>query len=176
MTIGRQKLAALAFSALLTVLDQLIKGWALSVLTLKSITVIPGLFMLSYVENRGAAFGIFQNSTAILSAVSVGVLILLIVLMFSRWAVKPLAVWSLSLIIAGGAGNGIDRISRGFVVDYLDFSAIWGFPVFNLADCCVVAGTALLLVFIIYVEQRDERYRKNPKNNSQDEEPLSEQE
>ena len=63
-------------------------------------------------------------------------------------------MWCVALIIAGGIGNLIDRILRGFVVDYLDISPLFNFPVFNLADCCVVIGTFLLMLYLFCLEGR----------------------
>jgi signal peptidase II len=64
------------------------------------------------------------------------------------------------LVVAGGLGNLIDRVRQGFVVDYLDFSALFGFPVFNLADCCVVVGTILLLIYVFRLEYREKKRGK----------------
>ncbi|MEG1994096.1 MAG: signal peptidase II, partial [Oscillospiraceae bacterium] len=65
---------------------------------------------------------------------------------------------SLVLIISGGVGNLIDRIRLGFVVDYLDFRLI-NFPVFNFADCCVVIGTALVLIYVFFIEPKEKKMK-----------------
>lgn len=146
---------SLVVCGVLIALDQWIKAWAITALhpTVGGrITVIPGLFYLTYVENRGAAFGIFQGRTFLLGIVSGLVLLYLLFLLLSSKIKGSVLTWSLSLILAGGVGNLIDRFSRGFVVDYLDFSALYGFPVFNLADCCVVCGTGLILIYMLVLE------------------------
>jgi signal peptidase II len=150
-----KRFIALGCAALLVVLDQLIKQWGLNVLREKiSIEVIPGVFSLSYVENRGAAFGVFQGQTLMLSIVTAA-LLLVIAAAIAIGKVRPdYLLWSISLGLAGGVGNLVDRVSRGFVVDYLDFSALFGFPVFNFADCLVVTATALVLIYFLLLEPK----------------------
>lgn len=149
------KYRALTLSVILIIIDQLIKKTILEVLTpVGQIPVISGFFNLTYVENRGAAFGILQNHTRLLSVISLLVLIGVLVLVFTGKVKDKFLIWSLSLVAAGGAGNCIDRIVRGYVIDYLDFSALFGFPVFNFADCCVVIGTALIFIYVIRYDQK----------------------
>ena len=147
------KYMALAVAALLVGLDQWIKAWAAIGLT-RQIAVIPGLFYLTYLENTGAAFGIFQGQTFALAILSMVILAALLVLLLSSKINNRLAIWGLALILSGGVGNLIDRLVRGFVIDYLDFSALFGFPIFNLADCLVVIGTALVIIYIIFFEDK----------------------
>lgn len=154
----KMKLLATVMAAVLVALDHIIKAWTLRVLApVRTIPVIQGLFSLTYVENRGAAFGIFQGNTRILSIVT-GVVMAaaLLYVYFGKLKDKSL-VWIIMLIVSGGLGNLIDRVFRGFVVDYLDFSALFGFPVFNLADCCVVVGTGLLLIYVIRLEHKEKK-------------------
>ena len=145
----------LAVSAFLVAVDQLLKVWALQTLAGgPSILVIPGLLQFTYVENRGAAFGIFQGKTQLLSIVTGIVLAGIIVALVMGKFKHKLVLWSMGLIIAGGVGNLIDRVFRTFVVDYLDISPLFNFPVFNFADCCVVIGTGLLLVYLLFFEEK----------------------
>jgi signal peptidase II len=140
---------------LLVVIDQLIKHWGLDVLRDRiSIEIIPGLFNLTYVENRGAAFGLLQGQTVMLSVVTAA-LLLAIAAAVALDKVRPdFLLWSISLGLAGGVGNLVDRVSRGFVVDYLDFSSLFGFPVFNFADCLVVTATGFVLVYFLFLEPK----------------------
>jgi len=145
---------ALGASALLVGVDQLIKYWAQTVLsTLQSLAVIPNLFYLTYVRNYGAAFGILNGKTSLLTGMVCIVLVAALYLLLTDKIKNPFMVWSVCLVIAGGAGNLIDRVMNGYVVDYLDFSSLFGFPVFNLADCCVVVGTFLILIYILFLDQ-----------------------
>ena len=120
------------------------------------LTVIPGFFELTYVENRGAAFGMLQGGRWLFIVLTgVVMLALLALLLFGKYRSYPLFNCSVILIVAGGIGNFIDRLCNGFVVDYLHFflktATINGdFPVFNVADCCVVIGSALLLIFFFF--------------------------
>ncbi len=147
---------ALAVATALVALDQLVKVLAAAGLPGKPIPVIQNLFYLTYVENRGAAFGMFQGGTRVLGLLSLAVSVALLVLLVSGRIREPVWNWCLTLILAGGAGNCIDRFARGFVVDYFDFSALFGFPVFNLADCCVVCGTIILLASVFAAERKKE--------------------
>lgn len=141
----------LTAAALLVAADQLLKLWVLDTLAGgPSRLVIPHLLQLTYVENRGAAFGILQGRIGVLSILTlIVVAVLLVMLIRGKFSKHKLVMWCMALIVAGGLGNLIDRMTRGFVVDYLDISPLFTFPVFNLADCCVVAGTFVLMVYLL---------------------------
>ncbi|HQA47243.1 MAG: signal peptidase II [Clostridiales bacterium] len=113
---------------------------------LGSIPVIKGVFHLTYVENTGAAFGMLQGNTWFLILTSV---LVSAVVAYLIWKVKPENRYvkiSLALILGGALGNLVDRVLLGYVVDFLDFR-IW--PVFNIADSCVVVGAILLGYFVV---------------------------
>lgn len=115
-------------------------------------TVIPGLFRLTHVKNRGAAFGIFADSTSpikiefliVLSIISLAIVLTLL------WRQNPSAPRTgigLALILGGAFGNLSDRVAHGSVVDFLNFyiqSYQW--PSFNVADSAIVIGAALLIL------------------------------
>ena len=152
---------ALTSAAGLVVIDQLLKVWAFNALPGQPSTLlIPHLLQLTYVENRGAAFGLFQGGVTVLSVLTGLILIGAVVFLVMGKLKHKLAIWSVSLIIAGGIGNLIDRIIRGFVVDYLDISPLFRFPVFNFADCCVVVGTTLLIVYLFFFDESAEKKQK----------------
>lgn len=141
----------LAITAALVSLDQLTK-W-LAVISLKNaepVTVIPHVLGFTYVENRGAAFGILQGQRW-LFLIFTGVVMaaILVLLLFGRFRRYRLFNISATLIVAGGVGNFIDRLIHSYVVDFLEFLFI-EFPVFNVADCYVVVGSILLLVFFFF--------------------------
>ena len=113
---------------------------------LGSIPVIKGVFHLTYVENTGAAFGMLQGNTWFLILTSV---LVSAVVAYLIWKVKPenrYVKLSLALILGGALGNLVDRVLLGYVVDFLDFR-IW--PVFNIADSCVVVGAILSGYFVV---------------------------
>lgn len=148
----------LLFSALLIGLDQLFKFWAVqSLAPVGSVPVIPHLLDFTYVENYGAAFGILQEKRFLLVALTGAILAGVIYLLLTQRIKGKFLVFSTALILAGGVGNLIDRIFRGFVVDYLDVSPLFSFPVFNFADCCVVIGTCILVLYILFLEEREKK-------------------
>ena len=148
--LGMTKVLAVLMMAALIVIDQIIKHWAATQLQpVWRIAVIPGFFYLTYVRNFGAAFGILQGQRVLLTVVVILVLASGLYFILSGRVRERFVIWTVALILAGGAGNLIDRITRGYVVDYLDFGALFGFPVFNFADCCVVIGTFLLVIYVL---------------------------
>ena len=102
------------------------------------------LFRLDFVKNYGAAFNIFSGSRVFLSFISIFFSILLIYLIFRKNTLNSFDLYSYSFILGGTIGNGIDRIYRGFVVDFINLNII-NFPVFNIADISINIGFILLL-------------------------------
>ena len=102
------------------------------------------LFKLDFVKNYGAAFIIFSGSRIFLSLISILFSILLIYLIFRKNTLNTFDLYSYSLILGGTIGNGIDRIYRGFVVDFINLNII-NFPVFNIADISINIGFIFLL-------------------------------
>ena len=142
---------------LLIGIDQLIKNWALNVLRYKgAISVIENVFNLTYVENRGAAFGLFQNNQIIFIVVALIASIVGLYALHSKKINSKICKTSIMLIIAGALGNLIDRIRLDFVVDYFDFVFIWNY-VFNLADCFIVVGTILLCLYVLIKSDKTEK-------------------
>ncbi len=102
------------------------------------------LFKLDFVKNYGAAFNLFSGSRILLSSISIFFSILLIYLIFRRNILNLFDLYSYSFILGGTIGNGIDRIYRGFVVDFINLNII-NFPVFNIADISINIGFIILL-------------------------------
>ena len=102
------------------------------------------LFKLDFVKNYGAAFNIFSGSRIFLSLISILFSILLIYLIFRKNTLNLFDLYSYSFILGGTIGNGIDRIYRGFVVDFINLNII-DFPVFNIADISINIGFIILL-------------------------------
>ncbi|MFR0881066.1 MAG: signal peptidase II [Oscillospiraceae bacterium] len=149
----------MAFSAivLLTGADQLIKIWAVENLKgepSREFIKIGKLKILNltYLENNGAVFGSFAGMRWILVGVTAALMVFCIYYMIKHKS-NRFVVISLSLIVSGGLGNIIDRIFRnGLVVDYLDVK-LFKFAIFNFADCCVVIGVILLLVYMLFFDK-----------------------
>ena len=102
------------------------------------------LFKLDFVKNYGAAFNIFSGSRIFLSLISILFSILLIYLIFRKNTLNIFDLYSYSFILGGTIVNGIDRIYRGFVVDFINLNII-NFPVFNIADISINIGFIILL-------------------------------
>ncbi len=119
-----------------------------------SIPIIDNFFHLTYVENRGAIFGIQQGKIHVFTALSVILIIYVVATEFKNY--KNYTKWTkvgVSVIAAGAAGNMIDRIFRHYVIDMIDFNGIWGF-VFNVADMYVHIG-----IYIIVIDYLVRKYK-----------------
>lgn len=114
-------------------------------------SIIPGFFNLSHVRNKGAIFGFFSQSGSsfvyiLLTLASLAALGLVVYYFFKTPPSEKLLNISLSLILAGALGNLVDRVFRGYVVDFLDFYIRrWHWPSFNVADSCISMGAVLLI-------------------------------
>ena len=150
--VTRLGLIAYAIAIVTVVLDQLTKWWAVGPMRLDdkgSVPVLAPFFRLTLVENRGVSFGLLRADTPLGRwALVIGALAVVASLIWwVRKADRPLFAAALGLVIGGALGNNlIDRARIGRVVDFLDFSGIY-FPwVFNVADCAITVGVALLLL------------------------------
>jgi signal peptidase II len=133
-------------------LDYVTKIWAIDTLKGKAdITVIEGFFDFSYLENRGAAFGIFQGRVYLLAFVTMIIMAVLFVMYQKTKKKTKLLTISTALILTGAIGNLIDRLRYGFVVDFISWhwKNTYYFPTFNVADICITVGTGLLILYII---------------------------
>ncbi|MBE6550920.1 MAG: signal peptidase II [Ruminococcaceae bacterium] len=136
-------------------LDQITKYLAVKYVQLQgSMPLIKGVFNFTYHENRGAFLGSFaDNRWVFLIASSVAIVAMVIYLLFVKDN-HILVKLSLSMLIGGGIGNMIDRVSLGYVIDFLDFELI-NFPIFNIADSFITVGAGLLIVYLIFFEMRN---------------------
>lgn len=126
------------------------------------IVVIKNFFSITNVHNTGAAWGIFNNATVVLTVVSI-LMALLLIFVFTQ-ADSNLFKLAVALLIVGAIGNVIDRIRLGYVVDFLHFYNLFGFydfPTFNIADICVTSGVIGLLIYIIFVSTKKKAFRLN---------------
>ncbi len=124
----------------------------------RTITVIPGFFQITHVHNRGAAFGLFSESTSewrsvLLIGFSSLALAIIAYLLWKSDHALPTTADGLSLILGGAIGNLWDRVVHGQVTDFLHFyvgSYVW--PDFNVADSCIVIGAVMLMVEIVFAK------------------------
>lgn len=144
------QLITLIIIAALIAADQVIKLVVLEHLApVGSITLIEKFLSLTYVENTGAAFGSFSAHTTLLSVFTALVLIVGLIYLLSGKVNSKIAYACLTVIIAGGISNLLDRIFRGFVVDYIEPLFV-NFAVFNFADILVTCGAGVLIFYLIY--------------------------
>ena len=105
---------------------------------------------MTYVENTGAAWGILDNNRIILIGVSIIALLLVNKYINSETELNKLTITSYGMVLGGILGNLVDRICRGYVVDFLNFNILgYDFPVFNIADTLIVVGIALMFIEVI---------------------------
>ena len=137
------KLYYLSLSSLIVLIDQFTK-YLMSYNNKLFINKDFLLFKLDFVINYGAAFNILSGSRVFLSLISFIFSLLLIYLIFRKNTLNSLDLYSYSFILGGTIGNGIDRIYKGFVVDFINLNII-NFPVFNIADVSINIGFIILL-------------------------------
>lgn len=137
---------------LIIVVDQIVKY--LSVVFLKPVSTIPvwdGVFHLTYCENTGAAFSIFEGARWFFIIITSLFVIFILFLVFSDRVQSVVGSYLLSVVAAGGIGNLIDRIYQGYVVDMFDFRLI-NFAIFNVADIAVTCG-GIAFVILYFVKK-----------------------
>jgi len=140
------------FIVALIVLDQLVKAYVVQNIALGEVkTLIPNLVSLTYLQNRGAAFSMLQDQQWFFAVITLVVMAGAIWYLHKHIEDSLWIVFGLVLIIAGGLGNFIDRISQGFVVDmfHLDFI---NFAIFNVADSYLTVGVVVLLLAMLKEE------------------------
>ena len=116
-----------------------------------NISLIDGILDLTYVENRGAAFGILSDNRYVFMIASFIIIYVLLTIIHKFHGQSKLFDVCLGLIVGGGIGNMVDRALLGYVIDFIDFCAfdfwVW---VFNVADCAVVVGCILAIIFVVF--------------------------
>lgn len=157
------------FLALMVVLDQLIK-YAICFYLVLSIVVnlqpiliyelIPGVFRLRYVENTGAIFGSFSGAVVILTIFSSILVAVTLYLLLSKKITSKYIFVCLLLMASGGAGNLVDRIRLGYVIDYFE-PTFFEFAVFNFADCLITVGAFMLILYLVRDIISDSKKKKN---------------
>jgi len=147
----QRKLYFLSFSIFIIILDQFTK-YLIFYNYKRFINKDFLIFRLDFVKNYGAAFNIFNGNRIFLSCVSIIFSILLTYLILRKNTINLYDLYSYSFILGGTIGNGIDRISRGFVIDFINLNLI-NFPVFNIADISINIG----FIFLLYIFFKNKR-------------------
>lgn len=159
--IGLKKHMIISYSIVLIlfILDRVTKYYFTGVV---DTMVFPGFLSLHYSENTGAACSMFSESTLLLAAISCVFLVLLIV--FSHKFEEKTKLYSISygFIIGGALGNLFDRLAYGYVIDFFKFEFIH-FPIFNVADMCLIVGVVLFSYFVLFEYPKYEKTKNTKK-------------
>ncbi len=141
------KVISLVIMAVLVAIDQFIKYIAASKLVgAGTVVAIPKVLGWYYAENTGASFSMFSGKVNFLIIVTAVIIIAGFVFMFHKKTRFNLLYIGVCLALTGGIGNLIDRIFRGFVIDYIQ-TLFCDFPIFNFADCLICIGAGLMIVY-----------------------------
>ena len=132
---------------LIIIIDQLTKCLVETNLVNTRIPVIDNVCYLTYLQNTGGAWGLLENNKNVFIIAVPIILIAIIIYLLKSKNISKLERIGFCLVIGGAIGNYIDRLFRGYVVDFIDF-VIW--PVFNIADIAVVVGVGLIIVGTIH--------------------------
>ncbi len=149
--------------AVLVAIDQFIKLLVIEHLEpIGSLPLIDGFIQLKYAENTGAAFGSFSGKTSFLSIFTFVIIIAGIIYLLGKKRKVDVEYVCITLIISGGLGNLIDRVFRGFVVDYIEPLFI-DFAIFNFADILVTCSCIFLVIWLLYDIYRESKTEKRKK-------------
>lgn len=131
----------------IVVVDRILKVFFSNILSVgESIPVVRNIFHFTLVHNTGIAFGLFKNQGIVFIIIPIIAIVLIAFNIYyyrSNKEVSLMYIFGFSLILAGAVGNLIDRVTLGYVVDFIDFR-VW--PVFNVADSAITIGTILILI------------------------------
>ena len=142
---------------IIAILDQAAKFFAAGLLqSVKTVPLWNEVFHLTYVENKGAGWGMFSDHTWLLTVATMIVVIAAVSYMVVKKPKDKLFLTAMTFMIGGAIGNLVDRIRQGFVIDFFDFTLI-NFPVFNIADCFITIGAAIFVVYVLFFSDKKEK-------------------
>jgi len=145
---------------LLVVLDQLSKAYAIANFKgQEMVKLVDSWLYLTYLENKGAAFGMLSDKPWLFTIIaSIFVIVIIVIILKNRNNFDRFYKFTLAIIVAGALGNLIDRFRYGFVVDFIfsPLGGIYDFPVFNLADVYLSVTAIILAIYIFIKEEKDE--------------------
>lgn len=151
----------MAVVVLLLVIDQIIKHFADLYLKNNSpVTVIKNILQLNYLENDGAMMGFMSGKTEIMTLFALICVVAMLFVIFSGKIKDRIDYWCVLLMISGGLGNIIDRVFRGYVIDYIEVLFV-DFYIFNFADCLITVAAFDLIFYQLYLIYKESREKKN---------------
>ncbi len=125
---------------------------------------LKGFIEFLYIQNRGSAWGLLYGKTFLLVFITVIVMAVCIILYKKYGKKNKLLFWAIMLVLSGGIGNMIDRVFRdGNVIDFLHFEFFPSFPVFNVADCAIVVGAGLLILYFLIDSVKESKQKSAEK-------------
>ncbi len=140
----------------LVILDQVTKALVINFFDLYDSVALLPIINLTFVVNYGFAFGLLNNPS--LNQILVSSVLLVIILYFLYLLIKTqdkIFQFTLTLILAGALGNFIDRVFRGFVIDFIDiYIGKYHWPAFNIADSCITVGFVVLMINILFLNKK----------------------
>ncbi|MBQ4369449.1 MAG: signal peptidase II [Oscillospiraceae bacterium] len=140
--------------------DQLFKNWIVKVFAGMPADhtrrIFPGLIHLTYVENRGASFGMLKGFGWLFLVIAAAFAALVIWALVTKRLKNPFSRWAAAAVMAGALGNAIDRIARGYVVDMFEVEFM-NFAVFNIADIFITLGGIAFCAWLLWEEARKKK-------------------
>ena len=158
MKMKYKKIFLILLGIIIVFLDQITKYTLMG----KNLTIIPNILNFTYTENTGVAFGIGANNIFLTIIVNIIVLGVIIDCIRKNQTDFKILI-PLILIFSGGVGNLIDRIFRGYVIDFIDIN-LFNFPNFNIADICITIGIIFLIIIILNLTKNDTKNKNFSQN------------
>ena len=161
-------LIILIVAAVLVAADQFIKHLIVSAMVYgASVEILPGIVDFTYIHNNGAAFGMLQGKSWVLLSITSVIILLCLALVLKNSLKSNVLKVAITLVLAGGVGNLIDRIfNGGNVVDFIELKFV-DFAIFNFADCCITVGAVLIILDFIIELIKDYKIRKKNEEENQ---------
>lgn len=154
------------FSVLIVVIDQVSKYFVLKCIPVGGLVPVwDGVFHLTHVQNSGMAFSMLEGARVFFVLMTIAAFILLYFAIKEKWVTHPVGLWALAMIAGGAVGNLIDRIRWGYVVDMIEVEFLpFNFAVFNVADCFVVVGAILLVIYAFFFDKGKDKEKSKGEN------------
>lgn len=160
------RVLSLALVLALLGVDQLIKYFVdLYLKGNESIVILKNILQFNYLENDGAMMGFMSGQTTVMTVLAVVCVIVMLAVVFSGMIKDRIDYWCVLFMIAGGLGNIIDRVFRGFVIDYIEVLFV-DFYIFNFADCLITVASFALIIYQFYLIYKDSKDKKLKVKNS----------
>ena len=145
-------------------IDQLIKYYVdIYLKDSAPFVAIEKILQFNYVPNDGGPLGLFEGKTKLMTVLAIVCVVVMLVVIFSGLIKNRIDYWCCLLMIAGGLGNIIDRVFRGYVIDYIEVLFI-DFYIFNFADCLITCSAFFLIFYQIYLIYKENKTKKAGEN------------